>query len=275
MSDGPHQPDRTPRDDVDRIDTTQEWDRIAEHWDAQVGDGTDFQKLLVYPATDRLLDAQPDWRVLDACCGNGNYARRLGRVGCRVMAFDGSHEMIERARARTKPGDGAIEYHVADATDEAAVRWLGEGRPFDAAVCSMALMDLVSIDPIFRAIRSMLRPAGAFVFSVGHPAFHTNEAVKWATQVDGEGAASQTFGCLVTRYLSDWAHASRGLLDQPVPHTLFHRSLSTILKSAFEAGFVIDGLEEPAFPPDTRLRSPFSWARRPEIPPVLVVRCRG
>jgi hypothetical protein len=50
--------------------------------------------------------------------------------------------------------------------------------------------------------------------------------------------------------------------------------MTTVLRSCFEAGFVVDGFDEPTFPPDPRLRSPFSWARRHEIPPVIVVRLR-
>lgn len=248
------------------------WERIGAHWDEQVGEGNVFQTDLVMPATDALLAVQPGERVLDACCGNGNYARRLARRGARVVAFDGAATLIDRARQRTRPADGEIAYHVADACDAAAVRALGDG--FDAAVCSFALMDLPTIAPLLSAVRAMLKPAGRFVWSTGHPAFHTNESTPVARQEQGEGAAEQTFGLEVTRYAADWPHRSRGILGQPEPHWIYHRSLSTLFAECFRAGFVVDGLQEPTFAPDTRARSPFSWARRPEIPPAMVVRLR-
>lgn len=255
-------------------DSNNPWDKIAPHWDEQVGEGTDFQKLLVIPATDRLLDAKSGERVLDACCGNGSYSRRLGRMGCDVVAFDGSKAFIEIAKQKTRPTDGKIEFHQIDACDRSQLETIGKPESFDAIVCTMAMMDLPEIDTLLDVGRKLLKQVGRFVFSIGHPCFHTNESTKWATQDDGEGEPVQTFGCLVMRYLSNWEHDSRGLLEQPLPHRIYHRSISTILASCFRVGFVVDGMEEPAFPPDTRLRSPFSWARRPEIPPVMAIRLR-
>ena len=250
------------------------WDRLASYWDAQVGEGNDFQKQLVMPATDRLLAAVAGERVLDACCGNGNYSRRLGRSGCDVVAFDGAPTFIDLARARTRPADGAIDYRVADACDEAAVLALATPASFDAAVCSFALMDLPTIGPLLRGVRQLLKPGGRFVWSIGHPAFHTNEATPTARQQQGEGEATQAFGVEVTRYASDWPHRSRGILGQPEPHWIYHRSLSTLLNECFASGFVVDGMEEPTFAADARARSPFAWARRPEVPPAIVVRLR-
>lgn len=248
------------------------WDRIGAHWDEQVGEGNVFQTELVMPATDELLRPQPGERVLDACCGNGNYARRLARRGCRVVAFDGSSILIERARERTRASDGDVGFHVADACDAPSIHALG--GEFDAAVCSFALMDLPTISPLLSAVRNGLKPGGRFVWSTGHPAFHTNEATPTARQAQGEGAAEQTYGVEVTRYAADWPHRSRGILGQPEPHWIYHRSLSTLLAECFRAGFVVDGLLEPTFKPDTRARSPFSWARRPDVPPAIVVRMR-
>ena len=250
------------------------WNDLAAYWDEQIGEGNDFQKQLVMPATDRLLVPQAGECVLDACCGNGNYARRLGRLGCDVLAFDGAPSFITIAKGRTQPADGNIRHAIADACDEAAVVALGEPQSFDAIVCSFAVMDLPTIDPLLRAAAKLLKRTGRFVFSTGHPSFHTNESELTARQEQGEGEATQTFGVNVSRYASDWPHLSRGILGQPRPHWIYHRSLSTILKSCFAAGFVIDGMEEPTFAPDTRARSPFSWARRPDIPPAIVIRLR-
>ena len=88
-----------------------------------------------------------------------------------MLAVDFSAKFVELARARTEEagyGD-AVEYLVADATDEEQMLSLGEGR-FDAAICNMALMDMPAIDPLLRALRHLLKPEGRFVFSVQHPA---------------------------------------------------------------------------------------------------------
>ena len=70
--------------------------------------------------------------------------------------------------------------------------------------------------------------------------------------------------------------AGLAMPNQPVPHTYFHRSLSKLLGVAFKAEFVLDALEERAFPPENRGGSTtFSWnGHFSEIPPVLVCRLR-
>jgi hypothetical protein len=66
------------------------------------------------------------------------------------------------------------------------------------------------------------------------------------------------------------------MLDQPVPHPYFHRPLAALLQPAFKAGFVLDAMEERAFPPENLGGStPLSWnGHFSEIPPALIVRLR-
>ena len=225
------------------------------------------------PATDRLLATQPGMRILDAACGNGNYSRRLGRAGAKVLAFDGCAAFIDCARKRTKAEDGDIAYRVLDATDETALSELGASR-FDAAVCSMALMDMPEIAPLLRSIRRLLKPGGPFVFSVPHPAFNSTRLRMTAELIETDGRLSQIYGVQVTEYLRPSAQRSTGIINQPEPHMLFHRPLGMLLGECFAAGFVLDGMIEPAFAEGKSARNPFSWAKRPQIPPALVARVR-
>ena len=67
-----------------------------------------------------------------------------------------------------------------------------------------------------------------------------------------------------------------GIRGQPKAQLVFHRPLQVLLGAGFDAGFVFDGLEERAFPPDhPATGSPLSWGLGfSEIPPVLVARMR-
>lgn len=250
------------------------WSRNAAYWDEFLGEGNEFQRQLIMPATDRLIEIQPGMKVLDVACGNGNYARRLAASGATVVAFDGAAPFIERAKERTAQAGLTIDYHVIDATDESAMLSLGVGS-FDAAVCSMALMDFDPITPAFRAIRQLLKPTGHFVFSLPHPCFASNNPVKTAELVETRGHLVHAYGVKVTRYRTEFQELSPGLLHQPEPHPLFHRPLASIFTQAFESGFVMDGFEEPAFPSNVRVKNVFTWAKRPEIPPAVVVRLRS
>jgi hypothetical protein len=65
------------------------------------------------------------------------------------------------------------------------------------------------------------------------------------------------------------------MAGQPQPQWYLHRTLSDLLGAAFAAGLVMDGMEEPCFPPHVaEAAPPLSWRRFTDIPPVLAVRLR-
>jgi SAM-dependent methyltransferase len=185
--------------------------------------------------------------------------------------------MIAHARARTPdtPLGRRIDYRVLDATDEQALLALGE-RAFDAALCSMALFDMAEIAPLMRALARLLRPGGRFVFSVLHPCFNGPRIAQVGEQEDREGEVGTVYYVKVYSYLSSTVTHASAIHGQPQRQPLFHRPLQALLGAAFEVGFVLDGLEERAFPPDHPPgANPLSWgANFSEIPPVLVARVR-
>ena len=95
-----------------------------------------------------------------------------------------------------------------------------------------------------------------------------------AELVQDQGKLSQVYGVHISDYLRPTAELSSGIINQPEPHYLFHRPVSLLLGECFAAGFMLDGIEEPAFAPGSRSKNPFSWAKRPHIPPAMVLRIR-
>ncbi len=250
------------------------WERIAPYWDDFVGDdGNQFQQSLIMPATDELLALKAGETVLDIACGNGNYSRRMAAAGAIVTGFDGASHFIERAIERTNRVGLSINYFVQDATSETGLAALGTSC-FDAAVCSMALMDFDPLEPLFRALHRALKPGGRFVFSLPHPCFNSNSPVMTAELEEHDGRLEHVYGVKVTRYKSEGWSYTRGLLHQPEPHYLMHRTFQTLLQTAFKTGFVVDGFEEPSFPWQQKGKNVFSWPKRPDIPPAVVIRLR-
>jgi 2-polyprenyl-3-methyl-5-hydroxy-6-metoxy-1,4-benzoquinol methylase len=248
------------------------WDAKAAFWDERMGDGNQFQLELIGPAVERLLAVRAGERVLDAGCGNGVFSRRLAELGARVVAVDASARFLELARARSSALADGIDYRLVDATDEAQLLALGEGQ-FDALVCNMVLMDMPVIDPLLRAGRRLLAPGGRFVFTVQHPAFNSNAVSLCAeteTRLDGQEVTRHAVK--ISDYLTVPAGKGTGMPGESHAHWYFHRPLHELFGACFQAGFVLDGLEEPALV--TRNTNPFelSWSNIPGIPPVLVVR---
>lgn len=249
------------------------WERKAAFWDERMGDGNEFHRALVGPTVEGLLKVGAGETVLDVACGNGLFARRLADLGAHVVACDFAETFIQRAIDR-ETADGNrrdIDYRVVDATNERALRRLGERR-FDAAVCNMALMDMVAVDPLFRAPPALLKPGGRFVLTVMHPCFNQPGSRFLA---EGETASAATVYALrVTNYLRNEPAEGVGMVGEPAPHYYFHRPLSDLLNAAFNAGLVMDGVAEPAFGDHMIGRQPFSWDNYPAIPPVFAARFR-
>ena len=147
------------------------WNANARWWDDRIGEGNDFQTLLIEPATERLLNVTSGDTILDVACGAGRFARRMALLGAKVIAIDTSTEFIARARERT-PADTSIDYRLLDAASTYDLLSL-DGNHLTKAVCTMALMDMPEIVPLFRALGTLLPRDGAFVFSVTHPCFHS------------------------------------------------------------------------------------------------------
>jgi ubiquinone/menaquinone biosynthesis C-methylase UbiE len=248
------------------------WDHNASFWDSIIGDtGNRFHRTLVEPATLQLLALTAGETVLDVACGNGAFARRMSDFGVQVVAADFSAKLLEHARQRTTQPN--ITYHLIDATQEDQLLALGE-RGFDAAVCTMGLMDMPVIEPLFTALSHLLKPNGRFVFAVQHPCFNSNGAAKTAELHDQDGTLITRYAIKVMKYLTPWAERAMGIVGQDQPHYVFHRPIHVLLNAGFQAGFVLDGFAEPGDPATSNEHKWWAWSNYPELPPVLVARLR-
>lgn len=263
-----------PNADEDNLNARHAWNANAWFWDERMGDGNDFFNVLVWPTVERLLRVQVGARILDVACGNGLTSRRLLDAGANVVAVDFSEELIALAKGRDHGRD--IDYRVVDATDYDALVELGQAG-FEAALCNMALTDIADLRPLMRALARLLRPGGAFVFSVLHPCFNNPSVVQIAELEDRGGTFETTYSVKISRYLTSYTRFGAAMHEQPVPHPYFHRPLAALIGPALDVGFVLDALEERAFPPGHPAgTTALSWGGRfSEIPPVLVVRMRS
>ena len=249
------------------------WNQKAEFWDNLHGDeGNRFHRELVSPSVERLLNLQTGEKVLDVGCGNGVLARRLAALGGRVIATDFSSELIELAKQRGQSTGEPIDYRVVDATDETALAALGAGQ-FDAVTCTMAMMDMPVIAPLFRAVKRLLKDSGRFVFANMHPAFNSNNPIFFVESADENGKIVVSNGVKIKAYLDLAPTRGSGAKGEPTSHYYYHRPLQQVLGEAFAAGLVLNGIEEPAFSRDNAEGNTLlSWYGLWQIPPVLTCR---
>ena len=62
----------------------------------------------------RLLDPQPGERLADLFCGLGNFSLPLATRGARVIGFEGSRELVERARQNASLNGLGVQFEMMD-----------------------------------------------------------------------------------------------------------------------------------------------------------------
>ena len=250
-------------------DSRKRWNLNAEYWDDYMGEHSNqFHRELIRPYTEQLLHIKKGQVILDIGCGNGNFSRRIAELGGKVIAFDYSEKMIERAKLRSEKYE-SIEYKVIDATNEDSLLELGN-NVFDSAVSNMALMDISDIKPLIKTVSRLLRTNGVFVFSIVHPCFQNPgmETGQETKEINGEIRIKNTVK--ISNYLTPQAYEEIGIKGQPVTHLMFHRTISYYIQLFVASGFMLDGLEEPSFKQDYQLGK-FDWI---DIPAVMIFRFR-
>ena len=106
-----------------------------------------------------------------------------------------------------------------------------------------------------------------------HPAFNSNAVSLCAeTETRGDGIEVTRHAVKMSDYLQVPAGKGPGMPGEPEPHWYFHRPLHELFGAFFQAGFVLDALEEPALATQDTNPHELSWSNLPGIPPVLVAR---
>jgi 23S rRNA (uracil1939-C5)-methyltransferase len=62
----------------------------------------------------RLLDPQPGERVADLFCGLGNFSLPLAKRGAQVIGFEGSRQLVERARQNAAANGLVAQFEMVD-----------------------------------------------------------------------------------------------------------------------------------------------------------------
>ena len=253
----------------DLAKTVSYWDENADVWDAAMLDGSAFQKTLVEPSTLKFLKPESGKNILDLACGNGQMSRVMASLGAHITAIDGSQNMINRAKQRSE--GLAIDYQVADITKIEEMSFL-EASSFDAVLCNMALMDIVDFVPVFQLAYKVLKESGVFVFSITHPCFDKSVGPHVTEMHENEGTVLLERSIKIRQYLMPSALKTRALPTLPSAHYFFHRSLQSYLTAAFEEGFSMCGIAEPAFSHDTDLKEHKGWHELPHVPVVFIAK---
>ena len=109
-----------------------------------------------------LLQPGPGEHLIDLGCGTGAYAVALAELGCVVTGVDLSRGMLERARAKARPG---LDTRFLEAD---LARLPLPDASFDAALLQVTLEFVAEPAAVFLEAMRILRPGGRLVVGLIH-----------------------------------------------------------------------------------------------------------
>ncbi len=138
-------------------------DSTRREWDAPAYDRLNAPMNVRGNAAVARLELRGDETVLDAGCGTGQVtATLLERLPHgRVVALDGSRQMLDAARERFA-GDARVSYVYAD-----LARPLPLEQPVDAIVSTSTFHWVRDHDALFHHLAAVLKPGGQLVVDCG------------------------------------------------------------------------------------------------------------
>lgn len=188
------------------------WEANASWWVLRVNSqpgGDAFRRDVLNPAVLSMMP-RTGGLVLDLGCGDGYLGRVLGPTGASGVGVDSSRSMIKAANRASMP-DHHMRYIVADAEG---------GLPFSDAtfgtvVSSMAAMDVVGLEEIFKHAHRVATSGGTALWIVPDPAGVEESPTSYFDIVRIEPRPVP---------FAEWAGWVRIAEDQPEPTLYVHRN---------------------------------------------------
>lgn len=195
------------------------WQKNALQWSAAVRGGhIESRKLVTNKAiVDAVLRHAPE-SVLDIGCGEGWLIRELASQTTYSVGVDVVPDLIAQAK-----NAGGGHFRIASYEDIAAA---GLGL-FDVVVCNFSLFGKESVQTLFGAVPTLLKPGGVFIVQTLHPMVAGD-----LPYIDGWRAGS-------------WAGIGSGFAD---PAPWYFRTLESWVTLFSDNGLLLLSMHEPIHP---------------------------
>jgi ubiquinone/menaquinone biosynthesis C-methylase UbiE len=224
----------------------EQWESNAESFAELIGNqGTPHHQEILNPCIERLLGDLKGKDLLDAGCGEGYLARHYAKLGANVTGIDISEKLIEISRKLAAEAKIDVSFQVGNVCDLTL-----QDDFFDLILCNLVLLNIPCFKEAISEFYRVLKPRGALVFSVAHPAFNFYGPGSWEMgEKDPNTRRRKGLYFKVDDYFEEKEYQRywRSLQGEKFsePFSFFHRTISTYYNSLISCGFNVLDLEEP------------------------------
>lgn len=213
------------------------WDAVAAWYDGWVGqDGSEHHRRLAIPTVMRLLDLQPNERVLDVGCGQGVLSPHVAQAGGQYVGVDVSQRLLDLAR---KHHGAHGRFYTADACRLYKTKEL-EPASFDAVVFLLSLQDINPLDQALQSASWALKKGGRAVLLMTHPCFRVPRQSGWGVDENRKLTFRR-----VDRYLTPLPIPMKTYPGKESGVTIsHHRPLGMYINELADAGLLVDRMDE-------------------------------
>ena len=234
------------------------WDRYAVTYQNAARLGTDVIGYGPGAGVDtdyRLVGSISGKRVIDLGCGGGQNSIAFAKMGAVSIGIDISVEQLAYARRLIEQEEVRVELKHGDLAEMAFQR----ADTIDVAFSAMAFQYVPDLSRVFRQVHRVLKPQGAWIFSIPHP------AAALTGQPSTVIRAGKQLSIEPTATVIERSYFDRSPLEDTFENLVFteyHRPISDIFMGLTRTGYRVDVILEPELENDSI------------VPKVLIIRAR-
>ncbi|MBI2624751.1 MAG: class I SAM-dependent methyltransferase [Candidatus Nealsonbacteria bacterium] len=193
----------------------------------------EYQKNLILPKLQKLLNLKKGDKVLDLGCGAGYFTRQFAKSGANIIGVDVSKEIIDIARRKSPKN---VRYYTASAD-----KLPFPNKTIDKIIVILALQNMENVFKVFKECRRVLKPKGKLFIVMNHPAFRIPGASSWGWDQNNKIQYRR-----IDKYLSNLKveikmHPGK---DSQSYTFSFHRPVQAYFNAIFKNNFCVSRLEE-------------------------------
>lgn len=222
--------------------------------------GVTYNDFVEQPAIKSAMPVIKEKYILDLGCGTGHFAKYCIEKGAsKVIGVDISRNMIQQAKKDNR--HKKIEYICMPIEDLEL-----HNQKFDLIISSLAVHYIEDYSKLIVKVRSLLNKNGEFIFSTEHPIVTArNEMNNWMKDSNGS-----KLHWALDNYQEEGKREHHWYIDGV---TIYHRTISTLVNTLIDNGFILERIIEPQSIP-TGLKQMPKLVNEQRRPSFIVIKSR-